>query len=205
MTLRRIIRAVDIHSRYLVSHYGLTGPQLSLLTELNRLGPVSVSVLTRGVHLSQATVTGIIDRLERRGLVSRAKSETDKRRVVVNLTAAGTQLLSHAPPALQESFIKRFEALADWEQSLMLSSLQRLVAMMEMQELDAKPLLTSGSMDASPEHFAPPAGPEEIDAWSESSEYLASPAGWSRADSEAPPDESPTSFGEESDDSTRLN
>ncbi|HSL18147.1 MAG TPA: MarR family transcriptional regulator, partial [Methylomirabilota bacterium] len=56
--LRRIIRAIDLHSRSLVQRYGLTGPQLVVLKELIDRPPQSVSALAGAVNLSQATVTG---------------------------------------------------------------------------------------------------------------------------------------------------
>lgn len=147
IALRRIIRAVDLHSHSLSQRYGLTGPQLVILRELLRRGEISGSELAGAVSLSLATVTGILTRLEARGLVSRRRSESDKRRVLVRTTPAAERLLEAAPPPLQESFARQFERLKDWEQSLILSSLQRLVTMMEARELDASPFLTTGSLD----------------------------------------------------------
>jgi DNA-binding transcriptional ArsR family regulator len=71
--VRRIIRAVDLHSRDLLQNFGLTAPQLMTLRELARLEPVPVGVLSAAVHVSQATMTGILDRLEQRGLVQRTR------------------------------------------------------------------------------------------------------------------------------------
>ena len=71
ISLRRIMRAVDLHSRSLNQRYGLTGPQLIILRELSRLGEISGSELARSVSLSLPTVTGILTRLEKRDLVSR--------------------------------------------------------------------------------------------------------------------------------------
>jgi hypothetical protein len=50
--LRRIVRAIDLQSRYLMDHFGLTGPQLLALQEAARLGPVPVGALARDVHVS---------------------------------------------------------------------------------------------------------------------------------------------------------
>ena len=83
VSMRRIIQAFDLHSRYLFRTYGLTGPQLVILQELSNSGEVSIGELAKTVSLGQATVTGIINRLEQRGLVMRRRSEKDKRRVLV--------------------------------------------------------------------------------------------------------------------------
>ena len=148
VALRRIIRAVDLHSRSLIQRYGLSGPQLIILRELSRLGEVSGSELAKVVSLSLATVTGILTRLENRGLVTRRRSNSDKRRVMVRVTADASRILDSAPPPLQESFARQFERLQDWEQTVILSSLQRLVAMMEARRLEADPILATDSFDS---------------------------------------------------------
>ena len=148
VALRRIIRAIDLRSRALVTRYGLTGPQLTVLRQLASQDGVSVGELTRAIHLSQATVTGILDRLARRELVRRQRSTQDRRRVQVWLTEAGRKLLDDAPPLLQEEFTEQFENLEDWEQTQILSAIQRVVAMMEARHIQAAPILTTGSVDA---------------------------------------------------------
>ncbi|KPK01497.1 MAG: hypothetical protein AMS20_13510 [Gemmatimonas sp. SG8_28] len=147
VALRRIMRAIDLHSHQLVQQLGVTGPQLIVLHELARSGAVPVSALAKAVSLSHATVTGITARLERRGLVRRRDDAADRRRVLVEATSDGTHLLSTAPLPIQDSFLREFERLADWEKHLILSSLQRVVAMMEATELDAAPILATGVID----------------------------------------------------------
>lgn len=149
VSLRRIIRAIDLHSRLLLDRHGLTGPQLVVLKTLIGLGEVSVGELARQVHLSQATATGVLARLEKRGLITRHRSDIDRRRILVRGTPAAEEILRNAPALLQEQFLRRFGQLRDWEQTLILSSLQRIVAMMEAEGLDATPMLVTGSIDAS--------------------------------------------------------
>jgi len=151
VALRRIIRAIDLRSRFLVTNYGLTGPQLMVLKELSVHGGVYVAELTRAIHLSQPTVTGILDRLEKRGLVRRQRSDQDRRRVQVWLTGDGERLLADAPPLLQEEFTGEFSKLEDWEQTQILSTLQRVVLMMEAKHIEATPILTTGPVSATPE------------------------------------------------------
>jgi DNA-binding MarR family transcriptional regulator len=134
--LRRIVRAIDLHSRFLATRFGLTGPQLMVLEELSRRGDVSISDLARSVYLSHATVTDILARLERRGLVRRARSDADRRRVLASTTAAAEEILSRTPPPLQEQFLGQFNGFAAWERTQMLSSVQRIAAMMESEPLD---------------------------------------------------------------------
>ncbi len=134
-TLRKIIRAIDIHSRQLSKQYGLTGPQLVVISEIGQAGAMTIGELARRVSLSQATVTTILDRLETKELATRMRGSQDKRRVYVDITEKARSILETHPNFLQEGFVKRFNALEDWEQTLILSSIQRIAAMMNTSSL----------------------------------------------------------------------
>ena len=150
VALRRVIRAVDLHSRTLVQSHGLTGPQALILKALQK-SPVTVSELAAQVSLSLGTVTDILNRLEQRGLVKRVRDKADRRRVLVGATQAGRTVLKSSPPLLQERFVRSFARLEDWEQTMLLTSLQRVAAMMDAEGIDASPVLSSGSLRASAE------------------------------------------------------
>lgn len=146
VALRRVIRATDLHSKRLSKHAGLTGPQLLIMRTIRDLGEVTIGTIAENVSLSQATVTTILDRLELRKLVYRVRSTKDKRKVHAHLTEAGADLLARAPNPLQEDFIEKFQNLAEWEQTMILASLQRVANMMNADDIDASPLLTVGSV-----------------------------------------------------------
>lgn len=151
-SLRRVIRATDIHSKQLTKTVGLTSPQLLLLQAIRASSENStIGNLAKKISLSQATVTSIIDRLEGRNLVTRQRSKTDKRYVWLYLTEEGKQVLARAPTPLQEHFVQKFGKLDDWEQNMILSSLQRLAKMMDASDLDASPFLEVGALDRSTE------------------------------------------------------
>jgi len=144
--IRQITRAIDLNSKRLAKMTGLTAPQLLVLQALEKTGSVKPSEIARKVHLSQATITSIVDRLESAGLVERQRNDTDRRAVDVIITPGGRQSLKKAPEALQEGFLKRFDSLEPWEQSLLVSSVQRLAAMMNAGTLDAAPILEVGDL-----------------------------------------------------------
>jgi DNA-binding MarR family transcriptional regulator len=145
--LRRVIRAADLHSKYLSKTSGLTSPQILLLRAINKKGRVTIGELAKDIVLSQATVTTILDRLVTRGLVVRERSTTDKRKVHALLTDLGAETLKNAPRPLQEDFARQFGNLNDWEQTMIISSLQRVAHMMDAQHLDASPVLDVGILD----------------------------------------------------------
>ena len=147
IALRRVIRATELHSKQLIKTTTVTGPQLLLMQTIHREGDAIISELAQEVSLSQATVTTILDRLEKRELVFRKRSQKDKRKVHVHLTDHGHKILERAPTALQDQFVKNFDALHDWEQSMILSALQRIGQMMGAQNIDASPFLATGDLD----------------------------------------------------------
>jgi DNA-binding MarR family transcriptional regulator len=151
IALRRVIRAIDQHSRNLIQSHGLTGPQALLLTEIVRSQVLTGSELAKRVSLSQATVTDIVKRLEGRGLLERSRDESDKRKMILRATGQGEALVKQSVPLLQERFQSRLGELKEWEQNQLLSALQRIAEMMNAEDLDAAPMLTSGAITASPQ------------------------------------------------------
>jgi DNA-binding MarR family transcriptional regulator len=146
-SLRRIIRAIDQHSRRLSRRFNLTVPQLVCLRQLILSGPSTPGNLASRVFLSQATVTGILDRLEARDLIHRERNSPDRRRVTVSLTDAGEELAKGMPWPLQERFAARLAALPEEGQQVIDQVLQQIVEMMEVREIDAWPIVGSGLWD----------------------------------------------------------
>lgn len=147
VSLRRVIRATDLHSKYLAKTIGLTAPQILLLQSIRDKGQVTIGELANEISLSQATVTTILDRLEKRQLVYRERSDQDKRKVHAHLTDKGIETLKVAPTPLQEHFVRQFGDLQNWEQTMIIASLQRVAHMMDAQHIDASPVLDVGTID----------------------------------------------------------
>ncbi len=155
ISIRQIIQAIDLHSRELVRKFGLTVPQLVILQTISREKAMTVGAIAKEVSLSQATVTGILERLHKRGLLIRTRSETDRRRVVIEPTEKCAQVLDKAPPLMQEIFVKQFGELEQWEKMMILSSLQRIVSLMDVKtpgvvDENISPYLTTGELTDSP-------------------------------------------------------
>ncbi len=82
----------------------LTGPQLTVIKMLEQIGDLSLTELSERIRAQNSTVTGIIDRMEREGLVLRARSTTDRRVVHIKLTPKGAQLAREIPVEPMEVF-----------------------------------------------------------------------------------------------------
>jgi DNA-binding MarR family transcriptional regulator len=143
--LRRIARAIDLHSRDLLHQCGLTAPQLLTMRALVRMEPVAVTALATAVSVSQATMTGILDRLEHQGFIVRKRDQSDRRNMLVSSTDSAAKFLETAPSILQDRFSGELSKLEPAEQKAMLATLERIAQMMGADELAAAPILTSGT------------------------------------------------------------
>lgn len=148
-SLRRLMRAADIFSRQLAKAHRITGPQLMCLHKLLEADGLTVSQLSNAIFLSASTVVGILDRLEAQGLVTRVRSDKDRRKVWISVTQAGRDLVDEAPSPLQQALQQGLGKLSQTERRVIADNLDRIVCMLELQDLDAAPLLeTSESLDA---------------------------------------------------------
>lgn len=130
-SIRKIIRASDLYSSQMRRTAGLTSPQLLLLRAIRDYPAATLGELAEQISLSQATATTILNRLETMGLAERYRSEVDRRKSHVRLTGMGVGVLESAPKPLQTGFIEQFETLQSFEQTAILSSLQRVADMMQ--------------------------------------------------------------------------
>ena len=145
--LRRIIRAVDIHSHKLSTQHKITGPQLACLMVVEEEGPLTSSNLAKRVYLSPSTLVGIIDRLEEKRLVERNRSSVDRRQVHISITPQGKQLIVDAPSLLQDTLANALVELPEIEQVSITMALEKLVDLMEARHIGAAPLLETGSLN----------------------------------------------------------
>jgi DNA-binding MarR family transcriptional regulator len=143
-SLRRIIRAVEIHSRKLAQNYQITGPQLVCLLVLLEEGPLLGTRLARKVYLSPSTVVGIVDRLEEKGLATRDRSPSDRRQVQVSITDKGRKVVAQVPSPLQDKFSDALKNLPELEQVSIALALEKVVELMEADRIDASPVLQTG-------------------------------------------------------------
>lgn len=93
----------------------LTGPQLSVVKLLEQIGDMSLSELSDKIRAQNSTVTGIIDRMEREGLVTRERSKEDRRVVFIRLTPKGRDLAREIPVEPMEIFKGAIESLTAQE------------------------------------------------------------------------------------------
>jgi MarR family transcriptional regulator, organic hydroperoxide resistance regulator len=90
----------------------LTGPQVTVLKVLEGVGDLSLSELSERIRAQNSTVTGIIDRMEREGLVVRARSTEDRRVINIRLTDKGAKIAREIAVEPMEVFRSALESLS---------------------------------------------------------------------------------------------
>lgn len=147
VALRRILRATDLFGRELAQSVGLTAAQFRVLQIVAETGQCTATAISQRMRISQATVTSLVDKLVRQNMVQRVKSQTDRRQTNIVITERGKQAIAQAPDPLQQRFVRKFDALEDWEQAALIAALERVAAMLDAEEIDAAPVLdTSGTL-----------------------------------------------------------
>jgi DNA-binding MarR family transcriptional regulator len=134
-SLRRIIKSLQDYSQTVSSHFGITGPQLWALKTLYQRGSLSLGELSKGMYLHPSTISGVVDRLEKKGFVLRDRTEKDRRVVKVCLTPKGKMLVRRAPNPVQGKMIYGLRKLKKEKLNLIYESVQELVGIMEAQNL----------------------------------------------------------------------
>jgi DNA-binding MarR family transcriptional regulator len=146
IALRRILRATELYGKELATAAGVTAAQFRALQIVSERGSATPKDIAARMGVSQATITALVDKLVARNLVTRERSERDRRQTNVTITPAGQATVDEAPDALQQRYVRKFEALEDWEQAQVIASLERVAAMLDADDIDASPVLTMGDI-----------------------------------------------------------
>jgi MarR family transcriptional regulator, organic hydroperoxide resistance regulator len=99
-------------TKQLARQHGLTGPQVTALKILEGLGRLSLSELSARMSAKNSTITGIVDRMERDGLVRRERSEDDRRVVHIRATHKGQRIAASVPVTAMEIFGSALRSLS---------------------------------------------------------------------------------------------
>lgn len=133
--IRRVFQAVNEYSKKAEKKTGLTGPQLWAMKILADAAPIKVSQLAKSMYLHPATVVGILDRLEGKGLIARTRSKGDRRVVEIDLTSQGREMLERAPEVAQGLLVAGLEPLPDTDLACIADGLSQLVKILGVQEI----------------------------------------------------------------------
>lgn len=144
--IRKIVRSVDIESKKIQKEYGVSIPQvlcLSFLHDSPNYQSTQGEIRTF-LNLNSSTVSGIINRLEKKGYLARLPKSGDKRVVNIALTSAGDKLLGTIPSLLHEQLSEKLQKLDDNEIKKVEDSLDTLITLLDIEQVDASPMITLG-------------------------------------------------------------
>ncbi len=123
--LRRLQQAGEVHAKRVSKFGGLTPMHLLILQVLAGEKRLTASDLSGRVSLTAATLSGMLDRLEERGLLQRQRDDQDRRKQWLLLSEPGLALVQQAPSLLPPEFVARFAGLEEWERHSLTAALLR--------------------------------------------------------------------------------
>ncbi len=136
--IRRLMQAGSLYTKELNKKHQVSSAQLNCLLALYENGPLSSSQIARHIFVKPSTVTGIIDRLEQKGLARRTRQSTDRRVITIELTESGERLSENAPPPIQQKIMDGLSRLSAREAESILQGLQTLTQMLEVHDLEVE-------------------------------------------------------------------
>ena len=136
--IRKLIHGAELYTKELNKKYAITSAQLNCLLALRENGPLPPSQIARHMIVNSSTVTGVIDRLEQKGLVRRQRNSPDRRIINIQLTADGKKLAEVAPPPIQQRVVDGLQQMSQRELKQIIISLTKLTKMLDLQNLEVQ-------------------------------------------------------------------
>lgn len=145
ITIRKIVRSINLESKKVQKEYGVSIPQILCLSHLHasRNYQSTQGEIRKFLNLNSSTASGIIDRLENKGFVARLPKQGDKRVVNIALTSKGASLLEQIPALLHDKLSEKLQLLPKNKLQQIQHSLHTLVSLLNIEELEASPMITN--------------------------------------------------------------
>ncbi|MGA8178461.1 MAG: MarR family transcriptional regulator [Desulfobacterales bacterium] len=137
-SIRRLIQASELYSKELNKKYRISAAQLNCILTLYEYGPLPPSKIAQHMMVKSSTVTGVVDRLEEKGLAERMRNSPDRRMIIIQLTEAGKKLAENAPPPIQQKIIDGLKQTENAKKEQIVSSLNMLTDMLDVQDIEVK-------------------------------------------------------------------
>ncbi len=142
--IRRIIRSVNLESKRIEKKYGISIPQLLCLKFLKNRehNQASQKEIKAFLSLNASTVTGIISRLERKGLVAKLPKREDRRVTHITLTARGADLINKTPVLIHDRLTQKLKMLSAERLADLRHAFDLIADFLDNETLDASPIIT---------------------------------------------------------------
>jgi DNA-binding MarR family transcriptional regulator len=140
IAIRRLVRAVYLDTEKMSRQFGLTGPQSGVLRILAEHGPLSSADLSRKLYVTPANITGIIDRLEKKGLAIRIRKQGDRRIALITLTERGADLSKSIPDPVEKDIISGLADLEPHQVQKLSRAMHRILSLIAAKQTGDAPL-----------------------------------------------------------------
>ena len=137
-SIRRLIQASELYTKELNKKYQISSAQLNCILTLDENGPLPPSKIAKLMMVKSSTVTGVVDRLEKKGIAERMRYSSDRRVITIQLTETGKKLAENAPPPIQQKIIDGLKQTDNNKVEQIVSSLNMLTSMLDVQDLEVK-------------------------------------------------------------------
>ena len=109
IALRRILRATELFGKELAQAAGLSPVQFRVMQLVAEKGLTTPKALSVQMGVTQGTITALLDKLQKQGMLTRERSEVDRRQMNIAVTERGRETLANAPDPLQQRYVRKFE------------------------------------------------------------------------------------------------
>jgi DNA-binding MarR family transcriptional regulator len=137
-SIRRLVRAEYLDSQKMSKQYGLTAPQSLVLRLLIKKGAMSSADLSRQMYVTPSNITGIIDRLEIKGLVERIRKQGDRRIALITLTQSGQELGKTIPDPIEKKILNQLANMEIEQLQILAMALNQILTLIEKREAEEK-------------------------------------------------------------------
>lgn len=137
-SIRRLIQASELYTKELNKKYHVSAAQLNCILTLYEYGPLPPSKIANHMMVKSSTITGVVDRLEKKGFAERMRNSPDRRVITIQLTEAGKKLAQNAPPPIQQKVVDALKQTENAKKEQIVRSLNMLTGMLDIQDLEVK-------------------------------------------------------------------
>lgn len=141
-SVRKLIRSVSLDSARTGRKFGVSGSQTQVLRNLLIYGSLSSAELSRKMFVTAANMTGIIDRLESKGVVERQRKPGDRRVVLITLTESGRELAASLPDPVEKKLLQGLRDRPYEEMVRIAESMTTLLDLVDAEDVEDFPRAT---------------------------------------------------------------
>jgi len=136
-SIRKIVRSINLESKKMDKGQGVSIPQILCLSMLNNSPNFQAKQkeIAEKLNLNASTMSGIIDRLEKKGLLARLPKQGDRRVTLVSLTSKGSELLTEGSESLHNNLLNKLVDAPKQEVLYIEKALKLLIKYLKIEDL----------------------------------------------------------------------